>query len=162
MHLCHPTPRRIYFSPTVCYIFEQLLVLMNHYLYPRHTKYVEGYIVSSFRPSIHPSVFPSVRPSIHPSVRLSVRPSIKVLTFYVKILCAILCSFLYFWKLTLEVVYVWLVLLLCDYRIVDNTLLLLIQGQGHRLRNKCNVYVKVFDEVFLVYISDSFNFLLLM
>ena len=51
------------------------------------------------------------------------------------------------------------VLLLYDYRIVDNILLLLlILAQGHRLRNKCDVYVKVFCEVFLfVYISDSFN-----
>ena len=40
-----------------------------------------------------------------------------------------------------------------DYRIVDNIpLLLLIQGQGHRLRNKCDVYVKVFSEVFLLFI----------
>ena len=39
--------------------------------------------------------------------------------------------------------------LLYNYRIVDNILLLLlIQGQGHRLRNKCDVYVKVFCEVF--------------
>ena len=39
---------------------------------------------------------------------------------------------------------------LYDYRIVDNILLLLlIQGQGHKLRNKCDVYVKVFCEVFL-------------
>ena len=44
-------------------------------------------------------------------------------------------------------------LLLYDYRIVDNILLLLlIQGQGHRLRNKCDVYVKVFCEVFLLFI----------
>ena len=44
-------------------------------------------------------------------------------------------------------------------RIVDNILLLLlIQGQGHRLRNKCDVYVKVFCEGFSsVCISDSFN-----
>ena len=40
-------------------------------------------------------------------------------------------------------------LLLYDYRIVDNILLLLlIQGQGHRVRNKCDVYVKVFCEFF--------------
>ena len=44
-------------------------------------------------------------------------------------------------------------LLLYDYRTVDNILLLLlIQGQGHRLRNKCDVYVKVFCEVFLLFI----------
>ena len=44
-------------------------------------------------------------------------------------------------------------LLLYDYRIVDNILLLLlIQGQGHRLRNKCDVYVKAFCEVFLLFI----------
>ena len=44
-------------------------------------------------------------------------------------------------------------LLLYDYRIVDNILLLLsIQGQGHRLRNKCDVYAKVFCEVFLLFI----------
>ena len=44
-------------------------------------------------------------------------------------------------------------LLLYDYRIVDNTLLLLlIQGQGHQLRKKCDVYVKVFCEVFLLFI----------
>ena len=49
-------------------------------------------------------------------------------------------------------------LLLYDYRIVDNILLLLqIQGQGHRLKNKCDVSVKVFCEDFFVYISDSFN-----
>ena len=43
-------------------------------------------------------------------------------------------------------------LLLYDYRIVDNILLLLlIQGKGHRLRNKCDVYVKVFCEVFLLF-----------
>ena len=43
-------------------------------------------------------------------------------------------------------------LLLYDYRIVDNILLLLlIQGQGHRPRNKCDVYVKVFCEVFLLF-----------
>ena len=42
-------------------------------------------------------------------------------------------------------------LLLYDYRIVDNILLLLlIQGQGHRLRTKCDVYVKVFCEDFLL------------
>ena len=41
-------------------------------------------------------------------------------------------------------------LLLYDNRIVDNILLLLLlQGRGHRLRNKCDVYVKVFCEVFL-------------
>ena len=45
------------------------------------------------------------------------------------------------------------VLLLYDYRIVDNILLLLlIQGQGHSLRNKCDVYVKVFFEVLLLFI----------
>ena len=45
-------------------------------------------------------------------------------------------------------------LLLYDYRIVDNILLLLllIQGQGHILRNKCDIYVKVFCEVFLLFI----------
>ena len=44
-------------------------------------------------------------------------------------------------------------LLLYDYRIVDNILLLLlIQGQGHRLRNKCDVYVSFFCEVFLLFI----------
>ena len=50
-------------------------------------------------------------------------------------------------------------LLLYDYRIVDNILLLLlVQGQGHRLRNKCDVYVKVFFEFFsFVHISDSFS-----
>ena len=42
-------------------------------------------------------------------------------------------------------------LLLYGYRIVDN-ILLLIQGQGHRLNNKCDVYVKVFCEVFLLFI----------
>ena len=48
-------------------------------------------------------------------------------------------------------------LLLYDYRLVDNILLLLlIQGQGHRLRNKCDAYVKVFCEVFsFVYISQA-------
>ena len=53
-------------------------------------------------------------------------------------------------------------LLLYDYRIVDNILLLLlIQDQGHRLRNICDVYVKVFCEIFsFVYISDSFNYLI--
>ena len=46
-------------------------------------------------------------------------------------------------------------LLLYDYRIVDDILLLLlIQGQGHRLRNKCDVYVKVFCEVFQRMIAD--------
>ena len=46
-----------------------------------------------------------------------------------------------------------LVLLLYDYRIVDNILLLLlIRGHGHRLRNKCDVYVKVFCEDFLLFI----------
>ena len=46
--------------------------------------------------------------------------------------------------------YDYIVLLLYDYRIVYNILLLLllIQGQGHRLRNKCHVYVKVLCEVF--------------
>ena len=49
-------------------------------------------------------------------------------------------------------------LLLYDYRIVDNILLLLlVQGQGHRLRNKSEVYAKVFCEVFLLFISDSFS-----
>ena len=40
-------------------------------------------------------------------------------------------------------------LLLYDYRRVDNILLLI---QGHRLRNKCDVYVKVFCEVFLLFV----------
>ena len=35
----------------------------------------------------------------------------------------------------------------------DMLLLLLIQGQGHKFRNKCDVYVKVFCEVFLLFIS---------
>ena len=39
-------------------------------------------------------------------------------------------------------------LVLYDYRIVDNILLLLIQGQGHILENKCDVYVKVFCNFF--------------
>ena len=44
-------------------------------------------------------------------------------------------------------------LILYDYRIVENILLLLlIQSQSHKLRNKCDVYAKVFCEVFLLFI----------
>ena len=52
----------------MAYILGQTLV-DDRYLYPRHTKYVEGYIVF---------VFPSVRLSFRPCIRL-------VLTFYVKV-----------------------------------------------------------------------------
>ena len=52
-------------------------------------------------------------------------------------------------------------LLLYDYRIVENILLLLlIQGQGHRLRNKCDVYVKVCCEVFLLFIFLTFQLMI--
>ena len=44
--------------------------MLYFFLYPRHTKYVMGYIVF---------VFPSVRPSFCPCIRL-------MLTFYVKVL----------------------------------------------------------------------------
>ena len=52
-------------------------------------------------------------------------------------------------------------LLLYDYRIVDNILLLLlIQGQGQRLRNKSDVYVKVFCEGFLLFIFLNFQLMI--
>ena len=65
--------------PSVRHALRYRVCVINssHSFIPRHTKYVEGYIVF---------VFPSVRPSFRDSVRLSVRPSIQALTFYVKVL----------------------------------------------------------------------------
>ena len=56
-----------FLSVTCCYVLRQ-------YSYPRHTKYVEGYIVSSFRPFARPCV------------NVCVHPSGQVLTFGVNVL----------------------------------------------------------------------------
>ena len=84
---------------------------------------------------------------------LLMRPSIQVFTFYVKVLCDVFCSLIFLKAYPLGFLRMFSVTSIWPQNSVENILLLLlIQGQGHRLGNMCDVYVRVFCEVFLLFI----------